>query len=82
MHIEISTDTIEKLLKPIEGKHLDEDEMQEALKDTLTNLLPTDTKVNEEAAKPCCSFRRTLKRRRSTIPGSTPSGWEPVWRPT
>ncbi len=51
MHIEISTDTIEKLLKPIEGKHLDEDEMQEALKDTLTNLLPTDTKVNEEAAK-------------------------------
>jgi hypothetical protein len=51
LHIEMSTDTIEKLLKPIEGKHLDEDEIQEALTDTLTDLLPTDTKVNEEAAK-------------------------------
>src|SRR5258706_11261071 len=35
LHIEMSTDTIEKLLKPIEGKHLDEDDMQEALTDTL-----------------------------------------------
>ena len=51
LHIEMSTDTIEKLLKPIEGKHLDEDDMQEALTDSLKDLLPTDTKVNEEAAK-------------------------------
>jgi hypothetical protein len=51
LHIEMSTDTIEKLLKPIEGKPLDEDDMQEALTDTLKDLLPTDTKVNEEAAK-------------------------------
>src|SRR5205807_2197011 len=51
LHIEMSTDTIEKLLKPIEGKQLDEDEMQEALTDTLTDLLPTDTKVNKEAGK-------------------------------
>jgi hypothetical protein len=51
LHIEMSTDTIEKLLKAIEGKHLDEDDMQEALTDSLKELLPTDTKVNEEAAK-------------------------------
>jgi hypothetical protein len=51
LHIEMSTDTIEKLLKPIEGKQLDEDDMQEALTDSLKDLLPTDTKVNEEAAK-------------------------------
>jgi len=51
LHIELSTDTIEKLLKPIEGKQLNEDDLQEALTDTLTDLLPTDTKVNEEAAK-------------------------------
>jgi len=51
LHIEMSTATIEKLLKPIEGKQLDEDDIQEALTDTLKDLLPTDTKVNEEAAK-------------------------------
>ena len=51
LHIEMSTDTIEKLLKPIEGQHLDEDDMQEALTDTLKDLLPTDTKVNQEVAK-------------------------------
>src|SRR5437588_12645261 len=49
LHIEMSTDTIEKLIKPIEGKQLGENDLQEALTDTLTDLLPTDTKVNEEA---------------------------------
>jgi uncharacterized protein YabE (DUF348 family) len=51
LHIETSTDTIEKLPESIEGKQLDEDDMQEALTDSLKDLLPTDTKVNEEAAK-------------------------------
>jgi hypothetical protein len=51
LHIEASTDTIEKLLKAIKGKPLDEDDMQEALTDSLKDLLPTDTKVNEEVVK-------------------------------
>ncbi len=51
LKIDMSIDTIEKLLKPIEGKKLDEDELQEALTDTLKDLLPQDKKVNEEAAK-------------------------------
>ena len=38
LHIELSTDIIEKLLKPIEGKQLEEDEMQDALTDTLTGV--------------------------------------------
>ena len=45
------TNIIEKLLKPIERKQLYEDDMQEALTDSLKDLLPTDTKVNEEAGK-------------------------------
>src|SRR5690348_2714017 len=31
LHIDMSTDTIEKLLKPVEGKQLGEDDLQEAL---------------------------------------------------
>lgn len=38
LHIVLSTDIIEKLLKPIEGKQLEEDEMQDALTDTLTGV--------------------------------------------
>ena len=51
LHIEMSNDTIEKLLKPIEGKQLSDDDLQEALTDTLTDLLPANKKVNEEAAR-------------------------------
>src|SRR5207245_1841083 len=47
LHVEMSTDTIEKLLKPIYGKQMDENDLQEALTDTLNDLLPTDPKVNE-----------------------------------
>jgi len=61
LHIEMSTDTIEKLLKPIEGKQLDENDMQEALTDTLTDLLPTDPKVNEEAGKMLVTVAPSLK---------------------
>src|SRR6266571_1801739 len=61
LHIEMSTDTIEKLLKPIEGKQLDEDDMQEALTDSLKDLLPTDTKVNEEAGKMLVTVAPDLK---------------------
>ena len=43
--------TIEKLLKPIEGKKLNDDDLQEALADALKDLLPNDKQVNEEAAK-------------------------------
>jgi hypothetical protein len=49
LHIEMSTDTIEKLLKPIEGKQLEEDEMQEALTDTLTGLLLVAPDLKEGA---------------------------------
>src|ERR1700682_6484634 len=45
LHIKMTTNTIEKLLKPIEGEQMDEDDLQEALTDTLTDLLPTDTKI-------------------------------------
>ena len=51
LKIEMSTDTIEKLLKPIEGKQLDDDDLQSVLTDTLQDLLPKDRQVNEEAAK-------------------------------
>lgn len=61
LHIEMSTDTIEKLIKPIEGKQLDENDMQEALTNTLTDLLPTDTKVNEEAGKMLVTVAPSLK---------------------
>jgi hypothetical protein len=61
LHIEMSTDTIEKLLEPIEGKQLDENDMQESLTDTLKDLLPNDTKVNEEAGKMLVTVAPSLK---------------------
>jgi hypothetical protein len=61
LHIEMSTDTIEKLLKPVEGKQLNDDDLQEALTDTLIDLLPTDTKVNEEAGKLLVTVAPSLK---------------------
>ena len=51
LKIDMSTDTIEKLLKPIERKKMEDDDIQQSLTDTLQALLPTDKKVNEEAAK-------------------------------
>jgi len=59
--IEMSTDTIEKLLKPIEGKKLEDDDIQSILTDTLQDLLPKDKKVNEEAAKALVTIAPDIK---------------------
>ncbi len=61
LKIDMSTDTIEKLLKPIEGKKLEEDDLQEALTDTLKDLLPKDKKVNEETAKALTTVAPSIK---------------------
>jgi hypothetical protein len=61
LKIDMSTDTIEKLLKPIEGKQLGEDELQETITQGLTELLPIDKKVNEEAAKTLVILAPSLK---------------------
>ncbi len=78
----MSTDTIEKLLKPIEGKQLEEDEMQEALTDTLTGLLPTDTKVNEGATKTLLLVAPDLKEGALSNPRLDAEWLGPVWRQT
>ncbi len=49
--ISFSAGTIEKLLKPLEGKKLEEGDVQAVLEETLEKLLPEDKQVNEEAAK-------------------------------
>ncbi len=61
LKIEMSTETIGKLLKPIEGKKLAEDEVQEALTDALKDLLPADKQVNEEAAKALVTITPNIK---------------------
>lgn len=61
LRIDMSTDTIEKLLKPIEGKELEEDDVQAVLTDTLKDLLPKDKKVNEEAAKTLVAVVPSIK---------------------
>jgi hypothetical protein len=61
LNINMSTETIEKLLKPIEGKKLDDDDLQEALADALKDLLPNDKQVNEEAAKALTVIAPDLK---------------------
>lgn len=78
LHIELSTDIIEKLLKPIEGKQLEEDEMQDALTDTLTGVLPTDTKVNEEATTTPLLVAPDLKEGAHSNPRLDAEGWGPV----
>jgi hypothetical protein len=61
LKIDMSIDTIEKLLKPIEGEKLEGDDLQEALTDTLKDLLPRDKKVNEEAAKALTTIAPDIK---------------------
>jgi hypothetical protein len=62
LKIDMSTETIGKLLKPIEGKKLDEDEMQTVITDTLKNLLPKDKQMNEEAAKALVTVAPEIKK--------------------
>ena len=45
--ISFSSDSIEKMLKPLEGRAIDESDVKAVLKD----LLPRDKKINEEAAQ-------------------------------
>jgi hypothetical protein len=45
--ISLSADTIGKILKPLEGRQIDESDVQTVLQD----LLPKDKQVNDEAAK-------------------------------
>jgi hypothetical protein len=45
--ISFSADSIEKILKPLEGRSIDESDVKAVLKD----LLPKDEKVNDEAAQ-------------------------------
>jgi len=47
LDISLSADTIVKILKPLEGRQIDEGDVQAVLQD----LLPEDKQVNEEAAK-------------------------------
>ena len=61
LNIDMSTDSIEKLLKPIEGKKLTDDDLQEVLTDTLKDLLPQDKKLNEEAAKALTTIAPDIK---------------------
>jgi hypothetical protein len=45
--IAFSADSLEKMLKPLEGRQIDESDVKAVLKD----LLPTDEQVNDEAAQ-------------------------------
>jgi hypothetical protein len=47
LDISLSADTIGKILKPLEGRQIDESDVQTVLAD----LLPKDKQVNDEAAK-------------------------------
>ena len=47
LDISLSADTIGKILKPLEGRQIDESDVQTVLQD----LLPKDKQVNDEAAK-------------------------------
>ncbi len=49
--IDLSPETTEKLLKPLEGKQLEGSDVQAILEDTLKTLLPEDKQVNEEATR-------------------------------
>lgn len=57
LHIPLSTETIGKILKSLEGKPLEESDVQEALEE----LIPKDKKVNEEAAKALVTIAPTIK---------------------
>jgi type II secretory pathway component PulM len=47
LDISLSADTISKILKPLEGRQIDESDIQAVLQD----LLPKDKQANDEAAK-------------------------------
>ncbi len=59
--ISFSDDTIKKLVKPLEGQNLDEDEMQDVLEEALEKLLPEDKQVNDEAAKALVTIAPEVK---------------------
>ena len=56
--------------------------MQEALTDTLKDLLPTDTKVNEEAGKMLVTVAPSLKEAALSNPKLDAEWLGPAWRPT
>ncbi len=62
--IPLSNDTIKKLLKPLEGKQIDEND----LLDMLQEVLPTDKQVNEEAAKTLVTITPMVKEAALTNP--------------
>jgi hypothetical protein len=68
LNISMKTETIEKLLKPFEGKKLEDTDIQDVLKDTLEHLLPTDRQVNEDAAKALVTVIPTVKEAALTNP--------------
>lgn len=59
--ISFSDDTIKKLMKPLEGQQLDENDVQDVLQETLENLLPEDKQVNDEAAKALVTVAPEIK---------------------
>jgi hypothetical protein len=57
LHVSLSIETIEKILKPLEGKSIEESDIQEVLDE----LLPKDKQVNEETAKVLVTVVPTIK---------------------
>jgi hypothetical protein len=55
--ISLSTDTIEKILKPLEGQHIDENGVQSVLQE----ILPQDEQVNDEAAQALVALAPEVK---------------------
>lgn len=70
--ISFSASTVEKLLKPLEGKKLEETDIQGVLEDTLEKLLPEDKQVNEEAAKALVMVAPEVKEAASANPKLEP----------
>lgn len=66
--IVLSDDTIKKLVKPLEGQTLDEDDAQDILQTTLEQLLPQDQQVNDEAAKALVAVAPIVKQAALTNP--------------
>jgi hypothetical protein len=62
--ISLSAETIGKILKPLEGRQMDESDMQAVLQD----LLPKDKQVNEEAAKALITVAPEVKEAATTNP--------------
>lgn len=70
--ISFSASTVEKLLKPLEGRKLEETDIQGVLEDTLEKLLPNDRQVNEEAAKALVMVAPEVKEAASANPKLEP----------